>query len=962
MNFKNGPIFFLLLCLSSVVSYAQFTNTKPYPVTDNGINSKILCVAKERKGYLLVGTVNGLSRFNGTEFIPLQLPANIKTKAVTAIAEDSKGMLWIGLQNGEIAYVRNNKVEVLNAEEGHPSVAITCITDDRKGNLYFSTAGEGIYYYDRKRFYNINTDDGLSDNYVYQLLLTKAGLSAGTDRGINTINFVNGKKHVSSFTSVNGLPDNIVRSIFPASNDDVWIGMQDKGLGIFKSNKQFTSLGNWPHGQVNALIAQKKYLLAATEDKGVLYSSLADSSLSNTGFTQLSPPYTKTSNLVSDDEGNVWFSSNHQLVKTSGTQLQNIIPFTPQQFVETHTMLADRSGNIWINTTSGLIKYTLDKTNNKWQTRSYRFAVIDEKTDITSLFEDQFGNIWLGTLGRGVILLDPKTGRSRTITEDPMLVQGSVLSINGRNGRVSISSLGGAVLCTQTPSNSDISKPLSFQNFDKVTGIGSNYIYSTLIDSKDRVWFATDGKGITMMDKGKFYNYNEKNGIKSNVVYNLCEDNLGNIWFSTTGGLYKFDHHSFTNISVEQGLNDPTVTALSTDGKGNVIAVTSKGVNIIDVNTNAISYLDANQGLEELNTDLNCIAKYDGNVYFIAKQGIVQFEANYETLQPTINLESVKLFLSDVDPLKDPLFQYDENNFSFFFSGISFSHPDKIRYQYRLDGFSNEWITTKDNYINFPKLPPGKYTFRVRASLNNQFEGTKEATYTFHINKPLWLQWWFLVLLLLIVAAALYWFVKAREKRVKRWERIEKEKIQSQFETLKAQVNPHFLFNSFNTLISVIEENPESAVEYVEHLSDLYRKIVTYRDKDTISLHEEVQLINDYFFIQQKRFGNNLQLQIQVDQQQLRQYMIAPLTLQLLCENAVKHNAISADTPLIIELLIEGDELIVRNNINPKLTIEKGEGMGLQNIQKRYQLLSRKEIKIENDGKYFIVHIPLLLA
>jgi LytS/YehU family sensor histidine kinase len=215
---------------------------------------------------------------------------------------------------------------------------------------------------------------------------------------------------------------------------------------------------------------------------------------------------------------------------------------------------------------------------------------------------------------------------------------------------------------------------------------------------------------------------------------------------------------------------------------------------------------------------------------------------------------------------------------------------------------------------------------------------------------------------IVLISAGIYIFIKTRERRIKRWDLIEKEKIQSQFETLKSQVNPHFLFNSFNTLISVIEENPDAAVEYTEHLSDLYRKIVTYRDNDTISLGEEINLINDYFFIQKKRFGNNLQLTTSLTESDLKNYRIAPLTLQLLCENAVKHNAISAETPLAIKIFKQDEHLIVKNNINKKFTPEKGAGMGLQNIQKRYQLLSKKQLSIENTGKEFIVSIPLLLS
>ncbi|WP_207491847.1 sensor histidine kinase [Aridibaculum aurantiacum] len=955
----------VILLLAALHSIAQPFSFKPFVVTDDGNAPRIHALHYSAKGYMLVGTSMGLFRFDGQNFHAIPFADSIVSTAVTAISEDKAGTVWLGLQNGMIAYSNMKQVSLLKAEEGHPQVSITSIVTD-SSTIYFATAGEGIYYYRNKRFYNINTDDGLSDNYVYQLLLHPDGILAATDRGINTIRLSNNQKVIKPFTSANGLPDNIVRSLYTTSGD-CWLGMQDKGIGRFRPREHdFFSpdlLLPWKYGQVNSILAQQEQIWVATEDEGIAAIHFADTFLTKVVHVQASAGFGKAGNLLQDIEGNIWFTSNSQLVRTPGTQLQLIAPLTEQEFTEAHTIYSDSKQNIWINNNRGLKRYSLDSATGTWKWKNFPIAAISATTDITAIYEDMYGHIWMGTMGKGVFIIDPMSGQSRNLTEDHLLVDGSVLSINGKGNQVWISSLGGAVLCRLTEKNLDIKQPYQFENYNRLSGIGSNYIYSIMVDSKNRVWFATDGKGVTVMNNGRYENFGEKQGIKHLVAYSLCEDLLGNIWFSTLGGgLYVFDGHSFKNISVEQGLNDATINALSLDKKGNLVAISRKGINLVDVNTHAVSYIDDNQGLQELNTDLNCISSYNGNVYFISKQGIISYTASYQTLQPRVSLARVTLFEKDIDIATENVFAHDENNISFYFSGISFSHPDKVRYQLKLEGYSTDWINTKENYINFPRLPAGTYTFKVRASLNQQFHEQNEASYTFTIKKPLWLQPWFIILVLLLISGGLYWFIKNREQRLKRWERLEKEKIQSQFETLKSQVNPHFLFNSFNTLISVIEENPGSAVTYVEHLSDLYRKIVTYRDKDTISLEEELQLIKDYFFIQQKRFGNNLQLQVNIPPQLQKVYAIAPLTLQLLCENAVKHNAITPASPLVITISVVEEKLLVHNNINPKYNQEKGAGMGLQNIQKRYALLSRKEIKIEHTDQHFLVHIPLLLA
>lgn len=204
-------------------------------------------------------------------------------------------------------------------------------------------------------------------------------------------------------------------------------------------------------------------------------------------------------------------------------------------------------------------------------------------------------------------------------------------------------------------------------------------------------------------------------------------------------------------------------------------------------------------------------------------------------------------------------------------------------------------------------------------------------------------------------------FVKQREKAIKRNNRLERERIQSQLETLRNQINPHFLFNSFNTLISEIEEDPQKAVTYVNHLSDFYRNIVVYKEKDLITLSEELKILNDYCFIQQKRYGQALQIEMNISKQQQNEYYIVPLALQLLLENAVKHNAITIEKPLHIELFIENEKcLVVRNNIIKKFKRERGSGAGLQNIQKRYHLLCGKTVIVNSEEDFFTVKIPLL--
>jgi LytS/YehU family sensor histidine kinase len=184
---------------------------------------------------------------------------------------------------------------------------------------------------------------------------------------------------------------------------------------------------------------------------------------------------------------------------------------------------------------------------------------------------------------------------------------------------------------------------------------------------------------------------------------------------------------------------------------------------------------------------------------------------------------------------------------------------------------------------------------------------------------------------------------------------------EAQLAALKAQINPHFLFNSFNTLITLIDEHaddPRVAIEYVEKLADFYRSMLQYREQELISLEEEWDLVHHFCFLLAKRYGDNLRLHFDPPP---TTGLIMPLTLQILVENAVKHNVISETRPLDIHVTVDPDGFItVRNSLQPKSGSEPSTRFGLQSIIKRYQLLSDREVVVARDAGAFTVRIPII--
>lgn len=190
-------------------------------------------------------------------------------------------------------------------------------------------------------------------------------------------------------------------------------------------------------------------------------------------------------------------------------------------------------------------------------------------------------------------------------------------------------------------------------------------------------------------------------------------------------------------------------------------------------------------------------------------------------------------------------------------------------------------------------------------------------------------------------------------------EQLQAENIRNQYEVLKNQLNPHMLFNSLNTLRSLVRENQDKAQDYIQELSRVLRYTLQSNESQSVSLRQEMEFVSAYIFLQKMRFENNLQFDIQTDKK-LEEHRLPPMSVQVLIENAVKHNEISNRKPLTIHIRTDKEgNLSVSNAIQPKWTTTSGTGIGLVNLAKRYRLLFKQDIQITEDAE-FTVSIPLI--
>ena len=202
--------------------------------------------------------------------------------------------------------------------------------------------------------------------------------------------------------------------------------------------------------------------------------------------------------------------------------------------------------------------------------------------------------------------------------------------------------------------------------------------------------------------------------------------------------------------------------------------------------------------------------------------------------------------------------------------------------------------------------------------------------------------------------------LKYHDLRVKNKE-LEKQNIQSQYEILKSQINPHFLFNSMNVLGLLIKEDKEKAIAFTNNFSKVYRILLQLKNEKVISLEEELDLVNNYLFLQNIRFDESLTIDNQVPEKDIHKYALPPFSIQLSVENAIKHNVVSVKKPLNITLKVLEDQFIIENNYQPRLGSDVSTGTGILNIKSRYKLLNAPEPNFEIIEDFFRVTLPLIL-
>jgi len=442
-------------------------------------------------------------------------------------------------------------------------------------------------------------------------------------------------------------------------------------------------------------------------------------------------------------------------------------------------------------------------------------------------------------------------------------------------------------------------------------------------DSEGKIWVGLYNGGVTSFPNGNLASGKISSFMNDITVINIHEDNKGNLWFiSADNGIYKMDAPSIFEYTPPKIFSKQEVKS----SKKPLIG-------------------------EELTIDLKKNELKNLMVDTLVNDSLAK-------IPPKIYLTGVKITEKDTIAGNDYDLAYHQNYLKFSFNGIGYSGKEKIQYRYHLQGYDKEWNYSDNNFANYSMLPPGKYVFEAEAMNKFGVWSQEPITINIKINKPYWQQWWFIVsvlgFIITIVLLLAYFRIKQIEKREEEKTRLSKKIADLELGALRAQMNPHFIFNTLSSIQQyILSNNTEQANFYLSKFAKLMRSIVQNSQKPFISIKEEVETLKLYCQLERLRASDKFEFEILVDEKlDLLNDQIPPMLIQPYVENAIRHGVSPLEKDGLISIHIKKqDEYIVCSILDNGVGREKSKELNKERVKTHQSLgmiITRERLEILN--------------
>lgn len=990
----------LLGCFLSISGKTQATYNFHHLDASKGLSDgAVRALGQDKYGYMWIGTLSGLNRFDGysvtTFYNDPQDSLSLPPSLVRTIFCDQAGRLWIacnkklvqfhyatskflpvaGTQDLTIfkmvqhgsgnLYLKTNKGLVqfdparqtldLLAQRGATTDSLLTTVNDLflQGDLLYLASEKGLVVYDCKRKASklVFVPNGEAKNIELVALdrYSNVWLSTG-DKSVVTktdLTFRQMQEFTHFSRSLSGIPDGAVNSFLVDQKGELWVSTNLNGLAMFNASKNdFDMYRNNPldgtslsGGALNSMFqGSKGFFWIGTEGYGVNYFH-PDNNL----FSVLSLPFgllnkvyvSWARSMTIDQDKNDWYAYGGLLLKVNPKSGQYTYFHNAGDRVDLHSasvrsIVADRENNLWIGTAGGM----------NCLTPQGKMLFLDEKDSLPKRF------VWK-------VFLDSR----------------NILWIGGRDN----------IYYRDT-----VTKRFFSANSHPALHVFANKgVRSIFEDRQKRLWFGGNGSGLLFYDPAanvvKSWTRSEGGDttVINNTISSIVEDNNGVIWCSSFTGLTSYNPATgrFRWYTNREGMPSIKLSGLKVDKRNNLWIGSTKGLLVFDSSRTTFRVFDVNDGLPTMEfSDMDAFETPDGDFVYPTMKGFVRFHPDrYAARKQALDVfvSSLTVAGRDSHPVQaEDLSQFDlkwdQNFFTLQLTAFNYNNPEQTWYAYKLEGFDKDWIFSKNRIVTYTNVPGGDYVFHYKATDDPNHWNVKEKTLAISIGTVFYKAWWFWAILLSITIGFAYWYYRNRlvqQRRIfvlqTKAQALEKEKALVMYESLKQQLNPHFLFNSLTSLSSLIKVDQKLASQFLDGMSKIYRYILKSRDHEVVPLGEEVQFVAHYIRLQQTRFESGLEVNIAIPEEEYHK-KIAPVTLQNLIENAIKHNIIDDESPLVVNIFTEAGYLVAQNNLQKKNVVDTSNKQGLANLQSLYKYLTRRPIVIEETTEYFTIKIPLV--
>jgi len=800
-QFKTSTLITLIILFYSFIPFPQNVNAqrlsfRKYSVKEGLSQSQIFDIVQDERGYLWFASAEGLTRFDGKQFVHYSKKDGLAGSYISKMYLDSQGNLWLGHRAMGISKYRpdSDKFEQLNLPENYQHANIRDITEDERGVIWFSTEKSGLLKYESNRWYKFGKKNGLPTESLSALCWTGKDLWIGSKLGIIIYN-----PEEKQFKLVSDLKEFDLKKVSALLNDiegNIWIGDAKKGIYKFVPSDDLGKEGEIINISKTYKLPSKNILCIfedfnhniwiGTSNRGVIRYETPVLAFNEGQINIINAKNglekDNVASIFQDREGSFWFGTDgggvfqyrgecfEQYGRREGL-IDNVI----------WTILEDRDGGYWFGSEKGLT-YFSDGLNNRPRYFSSRDWQGEDM--VMDLQEDSRGYLWICVNGSGPREFNPKSETFRLIEG---LDDKNIINVEEDNdGNIWFGTFSNGVFKLNPKSG-------QIQNYKKENGLASNTIFNIVKARNGHLWFATNRAGITKYDGEKFFNYGVNEGLDAISVLSIAEGNNGAIWIGSEGdGLYRFDGKIFENYSEKLGVWEDDIYSLICDDEDNVWIGTRQGIERINSKTGHTKKYGAFEGFSAIETNQNAVYKDSkGHLFFGTINGVIKynpFEDRPNTVPPLTYINKVRVDFQDYPVPEDNIYSYQDNFLTFNFTGLSFVAPEKVRYSYMLEGIDRDWSPmTDEHYATYANLSPGDYNFKVKAMNSDNIWTEVPSSFKFSISAPFWLKGWFFALIAFIIGVSIYGTHRYRMRKINRNNLLLEDMVHSRTKDLHEQ-------------------------------------------------------------------------------------------------------------------------------------------------------------------------------